>query len=88
MENDTKIMVAITLGLVATVALMVRAVERDEAEWKVYSAQHHCRAVGTKEGQLVSGWAMSPDGKSMVQTFSMSPDQTIYNCDDGEMRIR
>jgi hypothetical protein len=57
----------------------------DQHQWDAYAKQHHCAAVGTKRGQASTGLSM--DGKGTIVT-TISPNQTIYTCDNGEMQIR
>jgi hypothetical protein len=71
-------------ALVATLLLGVWAAERDQNQWDEYARSRHCVSVGVKKGQLSTG--VSPDGKGVVT--SVTPDQTVYRCDGGEIEIR
>lgn len=78
---------AIGLGISASIVLALWADSRDQNNWDAYRLQHHCKAVGTKQGQLSTGFGLGANGQS-VMTTTVTPDQTIYSCDGGELRIR
>lgn len=79
---DSKIkaaFVAFAILVVAFFAFAIWANVSEEREWNDYKLSHHCRSVGTKRG----GYGYSSNGKLVI-----NQDQTIYQCDDGEMQIR
>lgn len=75
--------VLLALLVVAVCAVAIWATEADEQNWQAYKASHHCVAAGTKHGQIGTG--LSTRGKLVITS---TPDQTIYQCDNGEIQIR
>lgn len=61
------------------------------SRWIAYSKSHHCVAKGTRSGQVITafGPTVGIDGAvGTTMTTIVSPDQTIYVCDNNEIRIR
>jgi hypothetical protein len=80
------------LAGILIVLLIVGAYYADRYEsrqWDRYAADHHCAARGVKKGQVVTsvGPSMGRDGGVTVTT-GVTPDQTIYVCDGGDIVIR
>ena len=82
-DENVELIISIGVLIVFVVGILV-AMQQDRLEnanWKKYSADHHCESRGTKKGQIepVLG------GKGGV---TMGDDQTVYVCDGGEIVIR
>lgn len=67
-------MLVIGALVVGLLTLLVSGAVLSERQWKVHAAEHHCMAVGKKEGYWVGKY--------------YAPPQTIYQCDGGEIVIR
>jgi hypothetical protein len=83
---------ALLIGVLITILLAVSiylVTAHDFREWQRYSVEHHCEAKGVKKGQVVTsvGPSMGRDGGVAVTT-GVTPDQTVYVCDGGEIVIR
>jgi hypothetical protein len=65
------------LGLILWAAFV------DQRNWDAYAISHHCHPVGTKMGESSTG--LDSNGRMVT---SSSANQTIYNCDQGEIDIR
>jgi hypothetical protein len=88
LKDKATFLAAVLVMLLLFVGLYLAAVH-DAREWQKYSAEHHCVAKGVKHGQVVTsvGPSMGRDSGVAVTT-GVTPDQTIYVCDGGEMVIR
>ena len=73
------VIVGIVVLILTLCCLFVYAANQDEKQWAEYAKTHHCRAVGTRAGQV----AIAPNGQAAI-----TADQTIYQCDDGAITIR
>ena len=82
-KNCGKITLVVISALLVALIFLVLIV--DQNQWDDYAKKHHCIAVGHKRGQISTGISM--DGKGTIVT-SAAPDQTIYQCDAGEIEIR
>lgn len=87
--EDNWPMLAIGIAMALLVISCIYAGIYESRQWDKYSAEHHCIAKGVKKGQVVTsvGPSMGKDGGVAVTT-GVTPDQTIYVCDGGEIVIR
>jgi hypothetical protein len=81
-DNMGKILAAVILSVLF---VAVYAAIREDSQWKGYAAKHHCVSKGVKRGQITVGQSM--DGKGAL-AIATTPDQTVYQCDAGEIQIR
>lgn len=74
------------IGLVVVAGIIVIAAlgtYENEKDWQAYAEQHHCKTVGKKEGGISGGLDSAGHYVTVIDD-----DQTIYQCDAGEVRIR
>jgi hypothetical protein len=88
LEDFWPMLIAVTLTVLLLVAAVYLAIQ-DSRRWAHYSVEHHCVAKGVKKGQVVTsvGPSMGGDGGVAITT-GVTPDQTVYVCDGGEIVIR
>lgn len=79
------LLVVVALAVVLVVALL-RAEAADEAKWKVFRDEHHCRVVARQDGYETtgSGVAITPKGGvAPVFTSNYVSPRATWRCDDG-----
>ena len=79
---DCWLAVVTFVGVIVLIVLVVLYAIQEQREWNEFAATHDCKVIGKMRGQMVTGTGIGANGQ-VVTTFSQTPDQTGYRCNDG-----
>ena len=85
-DTEARIILLITSGVIALVALCVVGALEEEKQWKQFAADHDCVKVGEMKGSVSTGigYGMTANGQMGTVVTTITESGKIgWRCNDG-----
>jgi cytochrome oxidase Cu insertion factor (SCO1/SenC/PrrC family) len=63
-------------------------IDKDEAQWKHYKAEHHCAQISKEEDRFGTIPVFAQNGKSFTRQSTVQAGKATYKCNNEEIKIR